>query len=384
MASEPTHADGAATTEQAFFEAIRNRQFGELRKLVAAAPSLLMAYDEKSFGATPLTLATLRQDRDAIDVLIDLKVDVDRPSDWWAGPWTPLHCAIYFGNDELAEHLITRGATLDVHAAASLNRLDDLRELLNESPERVSERGGDGCQPLHFAGTIEAAEILLDYGADIEARDVDHFSTPVQYLAHPRPEVARFLFSKGAASDVFSAVLAEDAVVLKSLLANNPKAAEERINQDRFPPGPEHDVHNIMTFVVGVNGTPMHAAAKGNRPSMVDVLVSAGADVDARGGYDDATALHVAAWDDNAEVAAALLASGADINIRSGSIHNNSPAGWAIVAGSAQVFQVLMDHGAEQMEWFARDAEAAVNGEFLKFKSVPTENYARILERLNS
>ncbi len=57
-----------------------------------------------------------------------------------------------------------------------------------------------------------------------------------------------------------------------------------------------------------------------------------------RGGYDQATALHTAAWCNCVRAAEALLDQGADINIRSGRIHNNSPAGWAIVSGAEAVF----------------------------------------------
>ncbi len=371
-------------TTRPFFEAIRNRRMDEVRDRVGQDESLLMAYDEKAFGATPLTLVCFHEDREMIDLLLELGVDVNRASDWWAGPWTPLHCAIFNGNSDLAEHLLERGAVMDVHTAASLNRLDDLRRLLKESPERVAERGGDGCQPLHFAGSVEAAEILLSHGADIEARDVDHYSTPVQYLALPRPDVARYLFSKGAQPDIFSAVLAEDTEVLKSLRDVDSDVVEQRINQQRFPPSSKHDVHNIMTFTIGMNSTPLQAAAKGNRASMVETLVAGGADVNGRGGYDDAAALHIAAWENNAEVAAQLLDCGADINIRSGKIHNNSPAGWAIVAGSDRVFTLLLDRGAEILERFDNDAQSAVAGNFLQYKVVPSANYARILKRLQA
>ena len=78
-----------------------------------------------------------------------------------------------------------------------------------------------------------------------------------------------------------------------------------------------------------------------------------------------------------------LVGAGADINIKSGEIHSNSPAGWAIVAGSADVFCYLMDQGAEVLDFFLPDAQAAVSGEFRQYKSVPQENYDRILARLD-
>ena len=46
----------------------------------------------------------------------------------------------------------------------------------------IHARGGDGQTPLHFASTVEVAKFLVEKGADIDARDVDHESTPAQYM----------------------------------------------------------------------------------------------------------------------------------------------------------------------------------------------------------
>ena len=101
---------------------------------------------------------------------------------------------------------------------------------------------------------------------------------------------------------------------------------------------------------------------------MIDLFVEAGIDADATGGYDESTPLHSAAWNDSLEVAKKLVAAGADINKRSGEIHNNSPAGWAIVAGSADVFNYLMDQGAEKLDHFMADAQASARGKHLQYK----------------
>ncbi len=370
--------------ESDFFDAICRGQMDEVRRRVSADRSLLDAYNYNAYGATPLTQIVFQDDRAMIDTLIDFGADLNRRSDWWAGPWSPLHCAIYGAKDELAEYLLGRGAVLDVHTAASLGRMDDLVRLLDESPDRIREMGGDGCQPLHFAGTEAAAQLLLDRGADIEARCVDHFSTPVQYLSLPRPEIACFLFGRGAVPDIFSAVMAAAGPVVETLLAAEANVVHERLNQQRFPPGNEHDVHNVMTFMIGSDATPLHAAAQTNRPAIIGRLVEAGLDVNVRGGYDYASSLHIAAWEDHLEAAIQLIASGADVNVRSGEIHNNSPAGWAIVAGSYRVFDLLMDQGAEILDCFMEDALAAVQGKFRPNKVAPRENRDRVLQRLQA
>ena len=371
-----------STVERAFFDAIANGRVEEARDLVQQSPTLLQAYDYSCFGATPITRVCFQNDRAMLEALIELGADVDRRSDWEMGPWSPLHSAVFCRNADLAEFLLANGATMDVHTAAGLGRVDELTQLLTQSPDRVTELGGDGCHPLHFADTIEVAQLLLDHNAEIEARCLDHYSTPVQYLADKRPEVARFLFSKGAKPDVFAVILADDLELLNKLLSDEPEVLGARMNQEHYPSGNGHDVQNIMTFSIGHDTSPLHAAAKANRSETARMIVEAGQPVDIRGGYDDATPLHLAAWNDCPQVARELLKQGADINARSGSIHNNSPAGWAIVAGSADAFVMLMDHGAEVLDSFVKDAEAAIAGDFRKYKRVPQENYERVHARL--
>ncbi len=155
-----------------------------------------------------------------------------------------------------------------------------------------------------------------------------------------------------------------------------------RINQQFFPPSAEYDVHNVMTFTIGSQVTPLHAAARGNQPQIVKRLIEAGADPGMRGGYDDAMPLHLAAWHDCADAAQALIDGGADLNARSGRLHNNSPAGWAIVGGSARVFETLIRAGAAILPHFQRDALAGVSGQFDNYSAATGEARQRILTLL--
>jgi hypothetical protein len=109
-----------------------------------------------------------------LDVLHEAGADINAKSRWWAGGFGLLHGAA----PDLAAYAIQRGAIVDIHAAARLGLFEKLRELIIADPALVHERGGDGQTPLHFASTIEIAAFLLDHGADIDARDVDHESTP--------------------------------------------------------------------------------------------------------------------------------------------------------------------------------------------------------------
>ena len=352
---------------KSFFKTVRDGDVAEVNRLTAFDPSLVHELNPEYFNGTALNMAAGRNDRAMVDALIDAGADLELKSDWWAGPWSAVQSALNYGHDELAAHLIDRGAKLDVHGAAGLGRRDVLCEMLDQDRSLVSATGGDGCQPLHFAGTTECAASLLERGAEIDARDVDHFSTPAQYLCKHRPEVSRYLLDSGSAPDIFVAVISSHFDQVTQLIKDEPSVLDWRIDQSHFPPGPDHDVHNIMTFLAGANSTPLQAAAAADRVRMIDLLVELGTDVNQTGGYDESTALHVAAWNNHTAAVDRLLALGADPNRRSGEQHHNSPAGWAIVSGAADAFELLLDHGAELLEFFADDAGDALSGRFREF-----------------
>jgi ankyrin repeat protein len=371
------------TPEQtAFFHALAIGNLEQMRVYVDNDPGILNSFDYRNFGATPLTAACFSNRPAMVETLIEMGADPNRKSDWHMGPWSPLHCALFRRDKRLSEYLLANGAIMDVHTAAGLGRCNDVARLLDDDPTRVVEKGGDGCHPLHFADAADVAQLLLDRGAEIDGRCIDHYSTPVQYLCSSRPEVARFLLSKGAKPDIFSAILCGSVVTVNELLNANPALIHARINQLFFPPGNEHDVHNILTFSIGVDSTPLHAAAKSDQRESVALLVNRGLAPDIGGGYDHATPLHTAAWNNCAVSTEALLDFGADINARSGKIHNNSPAGWAIVAGADRVFDLLMNRGADCFEWFLEDARDALKGRFDLVSNASTDQRARILSRL--
>ena len=79
--------------------------------------------------------------------------------------------AIYRGDREEAERLAA-GRELNVHEAAALGRPERLQTLLDEDPTRANAFGDDGFHPLGLAcffGHVDAARLLLERGADVNA-----------------------------------------------------------------------------------------------------------------------------------------------------------------------------------------------------------------------
>ena len=80
--------------------------------------------------------------------------------------------AKYRGQQAIADALLAAEPELDVFEAAAFGRTDRLRELLEDDPELVCARSSDTFTPLHYAAFFsspEAARLLVDHGADVDA-----------------------------------------------------------------------------------------------------------------------------------------------------------------------------------------------------------------------
>ena len=346
----------------AFFSAVKSADSTAAEAILQQEPRLIAAHDTEYFGGTALNIAAGRNDRPMVDMLLSHNADPNLYSDWEAGPWNAVQSALNYGHFELAEYLAGRGGNIGPHEAAGLNLPDKLQNLIAADPGNVHLPGGDGKQPLHFARTPEIVDILLDAGANIEARDVDHYSTPLHWAVSHRPEIARYLADKGAEADIFMACRIGDIELINRLVAENPAVLQERITNERFPA--VSGAMNIYHFTIGSNATPLHVAASSNLTDVVARLLALGMDANAPGGYDDGTALHMCAWNGHAECARTLLENGADVDRNSGDIHANSPLGWAIVAGSVNVARVLLEFGAQSRDYYLPDCQNGYNGDF--------------------
>ncbi len=166
-----------------------------------------------------------------LDVLLEAGADINARSSWWAGGFGLLDTA----PTELAAHALERGATVTVHAAARLGMLDRLRDLIASDPTLVHARGGDGQTALHFASTVEIAEVLLDRGADIDVRDVDHESTPAQHMLDKRVVLARHLIARGCTTDLLMAAAVGDLDLVRKHLDADPESIRMRVSDEYFP-----------------------------------------------------------------------------------------------------------------------------------------------------
>src|ERR1700742_3589484 len=162
---------------EALTAAIKANDAPLLRQVLERYPALKSKLDEPlpnySFDTPALIAAVHKENREMIDALLGAGANINARSRWWAGGFGVLDSS----SQELTPYLIQRGAYVDIHAAARLGMFERGKELVEVNPALVHARGGDGQTPLHFASSVDIAGYLLDHGADIDARDVDHEST---------------------------------------------------------------------------------------------------------------------------------------------------------------------------------------------------------------
>jgi ankyrin repeat protein len=211
-------------------QAIRADQADQVRQLLERHTELKTKINEP-LGSFDSPLILHVRSRPMLDVLLDAGADLNAKSHWWAGGFGLLHQA----NPELATCAIERGAVVDVHAAARLGMLDKLRELISLDPSLVHARGGDGQTPLHFASQVDIARYLLDQGAEIDARDVDHESTPAQYMVDHRQDVARYLITRGCQTDVLMAAALGNLELVRRHLDADPACIRMQVSAEFFP-----------------------------------------------------------------------------------------------------------------------------------------------------
>lgn len=114
-----------------------------------------------------------------------------------------LMLARYRFDREVTDALLAADPDLDVFEAAALGYVDRLRERLLDDGAAVSAFSPDGFTALHFAaffGKPEAAKVLLEHGASVDAYTRNPFANqPLHAAAAGRHiEVCRVLIAAGA------------------------------------------------------------------------------------------------------------------------------------------------------------------------------------------
>ena len=248
--------------------AVRASDADRVARALEEHPELKAQINEPMFdygGMQALLAAVQRTDRKTIDVLLRAGAAINARSRSWSGGIGALdECA-----PELAPFLIERGAIVDAHSAARLGMIDKLQQLLEADPDVVHARGWNGQTPLHCASTVEIARFLLEHGAEIDARDLQHESTPAQHMLRviqarhyprDRQEIARYLITRGCRTDIFMAAALGDLELARQHVENDPAAIRARVDEKHFPKQNAQSGGTMYIYQFGRGRTPHQVA----------------------------------------------------------------------------------------------------------------------------
>lgn len=191
-----------------------------------------------------------------------------------------------------------------------------LRRMLEEGADPNKSHGPLGETLLHVATRRRrksTVEILLDHGADINAKTANGKTAYAHAVRRGFTEVVKLLIVRGAHTELNEADQLAVAVVnghldeARRILASHPEAARTG--------NPEED--RLLADVAGRNST-----------EPVKLLIDAGADLTATG-LDSGTPLHQAAWFGQPDNARLLIDAGAPLDVFDAT-HHSSPIGWAV------------------------------------------------------
>jgi hypothetical protein len=349
-------------------KALHDDDVAGFRQLLDRCPELRAGINEPlSHFDSPLIIHV--RSEAMLKALLAAGADINARSTWWAGGFGLLDTA----EPGLAARAIQHGAVVTIHAAARLGMLDRVRELIAADPALVHARGGDGQTPLHFAASIQIADELLDQGADTNARDIDHESTPAQYMLRSRPEVARQLIRRGAQSDIFMAAALGDSELAKKHLQADPECIRVRVDDAHFPRTSHHAGGTIYQWVLGWHVSACQVAKAFGHQEVFALLMAR---------CPDDEKLLNACWVHDEALVKSLLAAHPDLASTlsaSGRLQlahaarNNDPIAAGLMLAAGLPVESFGQHHATPLHWAAWHGQAELVRRILK-QGGPIEN----------
>lgn len=294
--ASPNYSDKFGETP--LIVALRNGIMPVLKLLLSVDVDLL---EENIHLYLPLHMAVNTDSHDIIKILVDKGVNIDAQC---RKGLTPLHLSVQKNDCLAAQLLLDLGANPDL-----TDELDECLQKKYSTTEKIPpfyRTYGYGYTPLHYAANNKFSsvmKVLLNGGANPNIRDR----------------------TNEGQSPLHISTFSGDLESVRLLLENNA------------------DVHIKESFL---ERTPLHLAALGKEPLMIDTLIHAGANVNIRNRV-GSTALH------NAVIALApknverLLLVGALVNAKNK--NGDTPLHIATVkrgSRSTEVIKILLDWGA--------------------------------------
>lgn len=256
---------GSTAEVQEFVRVVNSRDAIKLQEFLAQHKLTPAQLDGPWFYFDAPAVVKLKTHPELLECLLDAGANLNQKSLWWAGGFGVLDET----DEQLAEQLLRYGAKLDVWSAAGLGRLSTLQSMIAADPALINARGPDGKTPLHCAKSVTVAAFLVSKGADLDAKCVDHESTPAQYLAVSHPEISRYLIQRGCKPDIMMAAALGDLSSAELILQEDPRAIDACIDRTHFPSAA---ADCIYSWTLGWYLTPHQVAHKQDHKTVLQFL----------------------------------------------------------------------------------------------------------------
>ena len=187
---------------------------------------------------------------------------------------------------------------------------DAVRVLLEHGADPNARQESDNALPLHFAasgGPLESVRLLLDAGSDVQGDGDDHRMDVIGWatlFAEARRDVVDLLVERGARHHIFTAIALGDHPLIRRLVAEDPDALRRRLSHNEQE---QTALHYVIAPADGLVGGLFRT---GDHYRTLELLIELGADLeakDARG----RTPMAVAMLRGDAEAMRILHAAGA-------------------------------------------------------------------------
>lgn len=302
---------------------------------------------------------------------------------------TALHVAALAGQTNTVEWLVANGMRMDIFTAAALGDVAAVEQFLDSPSSSPSPRGPSGITPLHWA-TKNVATMLIDRGADVNARSLQDLTPLHEAARRNRADVvllllekggdvnarsqskatvlnlatenghfdlAEILLARGALMDEFDAAALGRLEPMEQFLKARPSLLglpDERSGQTLLHRAALHGRTTVIRRLLdlGANLTTkdrngfeaIHLAVLRGHREATELLLDAGAGVNttARTGL---TCLHLAVETDHVELVRLLIDRGAKIDGRNGS--GMTPLHLASGRPTPEIARVLIEKGAD-------------------------------------
>lgn len=257
---------------------------------------------------------------------------------------SPLHCAVYQGNDEMVELLLEKGAnsnatTADgqtpLHIASRRGHRKCMKLLFASKVDlHIVDHSGSPC--LHAAvGTAtdeSTVPLLVKHKVDLNFQNAEDGNTALHLAVQcRRPRIILFLLEKGASIDV-----ANDEGLTPL------QVAATMDNCEAISLLLQHCANVEVRSLAGPTAL-QYAAWKGHWVAF-DLLLIGGADINAWNRRGETLLHEQARHSTNTSVATKLLDQGANIEARTS--QGYTPLQCAAITGNKIMFHLLLDRGA--------------------------------------